>query len=249
MVGDIKTEKPQKMTELLTSAQMRAIERAAIESGAVTGLGLMERAGAGVVEAILAEWPALATGAHRAVVLCGPGNNGGDGFVVARLLHQRGWQVQLFLYGDPDRLPPDARVNYERWHQLGGKVLGCLALVRASTDGFEGRDLIVDALFGLGLSRPLGAYWREAFDRIHWHKDVAKALAIDIPSGLNSDTGDVVDHPPEYLAKTISYEDPQQIACFDITVTFHRMKRAHGVPDCARHCGKIVVVDLGLSDG
>jgi hydroxyethylthiazole kinase-like uncharacterized protein yjeF len=81
------------MTELLTAAQMRAIEAEAIASGAVTGLELMERAGAGVVEAIFAEWPALATAPHRAVVLCGPGNNGGDGFVVARLLKEAGWEV------------------------------------------------------------------------------------------------------------------------------------------------------------
>ncbi len=85
------------MTELLTAAQMRAIEQAAIASGEVTGLELMERAGRGVVEAIL-EWrPELATAPHRAVVLCGPGNNGGDGSVVARLLKESGWVVATLL--------------------------------------------------------------------------------------------------------------------------------------------------------
>jgi hydroxyethylthiazole kinase-like uncharacterized protein yjeF len=98
----------------LTAAQMRAIEQAAIESGRVTGLELMERAGRGVVQAILAEWPELATSRREALVLCGPGNNGGDGFVVARLLSERGWEVEVFLYGDPEKLPPDARVNYNR---------------------------------------------------------------------------------------------------------------------------------------
>ncbi len=107
------------MTDLLTAAQMRAIEQAAIAGGAVTGLELMERAGAGVVAAVMAEWPELATTSHRAVVLCGPGNNGGDGFVVARLLKQRGWEVEVFLYGDPEKLPPDARVNCERWVEAG----------------------------------------------------------------------------------------------------------------------------------
>ncbi|GHC46493.1 NAD(P)H-hydrate epimerase [Gemmobacter tilapiae] len=234
--------------ELLTAAQMRAIEAAAIASGTVTGLELMERAGAGVVSAILEEWPELATGERRAVVLCGPGNNGGDGFVVARLLRERGWAVEVFLYGEAARLPADARVNYERWREVGGEVLDYLALIAASSGGFEGRELIIDALFGIGLSRPIDAYWREAFDRIHWHKDVAKAIAIDIPSGFNSDTGEVVDHPPEDLAKTVSYIDPQRIAFFDMTVTFHRMKRAHRVLNCARHCGKIVVVDIGLAN-
>ena len=107
------------MSELLTAAQMRAIEAAAIASGAVTGLELMERAGAGVVAAVLEEWPEMALTSQRAVVLCGPGNNGGDGFVVARLLAGRGWAVEVYLYGDAGKLPPDARVNYERWCEVG----------------------------------------------------------------------------------------------------------------------------------
>ena len=84
------------MTELLTAAQMRAVEQAAIESGEVTGLELMERAGRGVVEAIFEEWPELSKTSEAAVVLCGPGNNGGDGFVVARLLREWGWEVEVF---------------------------------------------------------------------------------------------------------------------------------------------------------
>ena len=79
-----------KMTVLVTSAQMRAIERAAIESQAVTGAELMERAGAGVVAAVFEHWRDLDAGARRALVLCGPGNNGGDGYVIARLLARRG---------------------------------------------------------------------------------------------------------------------------------------------------------------
>ncbi len=99
------------MAELLTAAQMRAIEQAAIESGEVTGLELMERAGKGVVEAIFEEWPELAETSHKAVVLCGPGNNGGDGFVVARLLKEwGGWEVEVFLYGGERRgCPPRMR--------------------------------------------------------------------------------------------------------------------------------------------
>ncbi|MBO6804736.1 MAG: hypothetical protein JJ893_15885, partial [Thalassospira sp.] len=95
----------------------------------------MERAGLGVVEAIFEEWPELAVhgrgaslpdtmknldknNAFRALVLCGPGNNGGDGFVVARLLKACGWAVAVYLFGDPARLPPDARINFERWQDL-----------------------------------------------------------------------------------------------------------------------------------
>jgi NAD(P)H-hydrate repair Nnr-like enzyme with NAD(P)H-hydrate epimerase domain len=107
------------MTELLTAAQMRAVEQAAIDSGEVTGLELMERAGRGVVEAVLEEWPELALTSHKAVVLCGPGNNGGDGFVVARLLKERGWEVEVFFYGEEGKLAPDALANYQRWGELG----------------------------------------------------------------------------------------------------------------------------------
>ena len=132
------------MTELLTSAQMRALEQAAIASGDVTGLELMERAGRGVVEAIFEEWPELAITSYRAVVLCGPGNNGGDGFVVARLLKDWGWEVEVFLYGDAEKLPPDARVNYERWVAMG--EVGLLESANFNIDPIE-HTLFVDALF------------------------------------------------------------------------------------------------------
>ena len=217
------------MTELLTSAQMRAIERAAIESGAVTGLDLMERAGAGVVAAILAEWPSLAEGAHRAVVLCGPGNNGGDGFVVARLLQQRGWQVQLFLYGDPDRLPPDARVNYERWVGIGEVT------APAIFDPWETEaDLYVDALFGIGLTRPIeaggeAAQALEALDSAAGHHE-GKLVAIDLPSGLCGDSGQTLGRA--YFS--------------DLTVTFHRIKPGHLLAEGPCYCGRVACADIGL---
>ena len=107
------------MYETLTAAQMRAIETEAIEAGSVTGLTLMERAGQGVVDAIRARWPDRAAAPGRALVLAGPGNNGGDGFVIARLLKTAGWQVDLFLFGSPEKLPPDATANAQRWSELG----------------------------------------------------------------------------------------------------------------------------------
>jgi NAD(P)H-hydrate repair Nnr-like enzyme with NAD(P)H-hydrate epimerase domain len=107
------------VTELVTSAGMQAIERDAIASGEVTGLGLMETAGRGVVDAILRWRPGLADGRYTATILCGPGNNGGDGYVMARLLRTRGWEVRVLGMGETAAMPPDARANRERWETMG----------------------------------------------------------------------------------------------------------------------------------
>lgn len=220
------------MTELLTAAQMRAIESAVIESGAVTGLELMERAGRGVVEAVFEEWPELAAGSYRAVVLCGPGNNGGDGFVVARLLKEWGWAVEVFLYGDPGKLPPDARVNYERWRALGEvKPLSERTWEETAFPGVC--QLLVDALFGTGLGRPvelpLGAL--PAMGELGQKH---KVVSVDMPSGLCSDSGKVIG-------------DVNGTIDADLTVSFHSKKPGHLLAEGPNGCGNVVVVDIGLS--
>lgn len=231
------------MTELLTSAQMRALETAAIASGVVTGLELMERAGLGVVDAVMTEWPALAQSSYKAVVLCGPGNNGGDGFVIARLLKQRGWDVDVFLYGDAGKLPPDARTNYDRWCALGA----VLPLTDDAIDGYaEGNPntaLAVDALFGTGLTRPFHALGRVQDELNYWqtgshHSDVPKVVAVDIPSGICADSG-------LYLGYT--EENPLDLGIMaNLTVSFHRMKLGHVLHDGSAGSGKTVVKDIGL---
>jgi ADP-dependent NAD(P)H-hydrate dehydratase / NAD(P)H-hydrate epimerase len=235
------------MTELLTAAQMRAIEQAAIASGEVTGLELMERAGRGVVEAIFEEWPELRAGSFRAVVLCGPGNNGGDGFVVARLLNEWGWEVEVFLYGDPEKLPPDARVNYERWLGLGEvRALDCeeFWLDPATTNS---DTIVVDAIFGIGLSRPFdcnAVSWallmsslNSAEDSQHWPS--ARVVAVDVPSGLDADSGEFLQPDP------VPFDF--ELAIANLTVTFHRMKIGHAIGEGLEHCGRVVVKDIGLS--
>ena len=102
------------MSDFISAAEMRGLEKAAIVSGTVTGLQLMERAGQGVLDALWGAQPQLAQGPQTAIVLCGPGNNGGDGFVVARLLLELGWKVTVFFYGDIATLLGDARTNYDR---------------------------------------------------------------------------------------------------------------------------------------
>ncbi|WP_094023510.1 NAD(P)H-hydrate dehydratase [Maliponia aquimaris] len=217
---------------------MRAAEQAAMAGGGVTGLDLMERAGAGVVAAALAEWPDLEEGAQRAVVLCGPGNNGGDGFVIARLLHARGWRVDVFLLGDAERLPPDARHNFLRWQEIGQvDPLTDDALDRFA--GAEGVALVVDALFGTGLTRPfldLGAVrgrlaaWQAAAQ--------PRIVAVDVPSGLCSDSGRYLGHDDSAALDTAIKAD--------LTVSFHSAKPGHYLAQGPEGCGKLVVCDIGL---
>jgi hydroxyethylthiazole kinase-like uncharacterized protein yjeF len=232
---------------------MRAIEMAAIESGAVTGLELMERAGQGVVDAVFEEWPELGDGDHRAVVLCGPGNNGGDGFVIARLLKELGWEVEVFLYGDAEKLPPDARVNYELW--------GALGEVRPYVDDGEGafwlepaeyreNTILVDALFGTGLTRPVEGFnafgwvtqlteWRlSSMSRLAAYP-VPRIVAVDIPSGVCADSG-------KWLTNKKPPRDIEEIKA-DLTVSFHSQKVGHVLADGPGFCSKVVVVDIGLS--
>ncbi|WP_037254984.1 bifunctional ADP-dependent NAD(P)H-hydrate dehydratase/NAD(P)H-hydrate epimerase [Roseobacter sp. SK209-2-6] len=240
------------MTELLTAAQMRAIEQAAIDSGEVTGLELMERAGQGVVEAIFEEWPELTKereaspsrtpgylqpeeeDLRRGVVLCGPGNNGGDGFVVARLLKEHGWEVEVFLYGDPDKLPPDAKVNYERWCETD-----CVRKLADMDENdfwpFRGA-VFVDAVFGTGFRgklpfEALGAYGFILDESTTTY--ASRFLAIDMPSGLRTEDG-----------CTEGCVIPS-----GLTVTFHRMKLGHYLGSGAEACGKIVTKDIGIPKG
>ncbi|WP_377506470.1 NAD(P)H-hydrate dehydratase [Octadecabacter sp. R77987] len=200
---------------------MRATEQAAIASGSVTGLDLMERAGRGVVDAVFDEWPELAATAHRAVVLCGPGNNGGDGFVVARLLRAWGWEVAVCLYGDAAKLPSDAKVNYERWCEMGAVSTN----PPAKTDA----DLIVDALFGTGLTRALDGAAQD------WLVSVgtARVVALDLPSGVCSDSGKVLGSGAGARA--------------DLTVTFHSLKPGHLLAAGPDRSGKVVIADIGLA--
>ena len=235
------------MTELLTAAQMRAVEAAAIASGEVTGLELMERAGRGVVEAVFAEWPELAAGSFCAVVLCGPGGNGGDGFVVARLLKEWGWQVEVFLYGTPERMPPDARANYERWLGMGEvQPLEPGTIYQYWAENLTCYRLWVDALFGTGLTRPaaddaLGQVLR-IMSEIVWAPSLhpnERVVAVDVPSGLCADSGRFLQEP-----KGILHEDVYALA--HLTVTFHRKKVGLSLADASQYCGTVAIADIGL---
>ncbi|MEM9811700.1 MAG: NAD(P)H-hydrate dehydratase [Pseudomonadota bacterium] len=222
--------------ELLTAAEMRRVEQIAIESGAVTGLELMERAGRGVVETVLDWRPELGDGAHCAVVLCGPGNNGGDGFVVARLLHARGWNVEVFLHGDQERLPVDAATNAARWRTLGPIAPLTAEALSTSEAGRSLRPrLVVDAVFGTGLKRRvvgpvsnalITAAATGSFVHAPW-------VCIDVLSGICADSGRDLGAPSVHPGDVL-------------TVAFHRLKCGHVLADGAARSGTLKRVDIGL---
>lgn len=257
------------MTELLTSAQMRAIEKAAIESGDVTGLELMERAGRGVVEAIFEEWPELAQvpqaerraspphppeyfqnnerdWVRRAVVLCGPGNNGGDGFVVARLLRERGWDVEVFLYGDPGKLPPDARVNYERWGELGEAIKPIKQAPSAMNEiTVSGRLVVIDALFGTGLKRPIPEELADTLEQLHTYRPefYKQIVAVDVPSGVCADSGKII-RAAKHANNLLPYGS--EVVAADLTISFGWKKLFAASVNGMKFAGRIKVADIGL---
>jgi NAD(P)H-hydrate epimerase len=208
---------PELPNEIITVAEMYAADQHASDMG-VPSRTLMEYAGRAVADEI--------TRRHAkpcpVAVLCGPGNNGGDGFVVARLLRSRGWDVRVALAGDRAKLKGDAAFQAVQWPDevapLSPKVL-------------EGAKLVVDGLFGAGLARPLEGDARETV--IALNNSPAEVVAIDVPSGLHGDLGKALDG----LCVTA-----------DITVTFFRMKPAHLLMPGRIACGKVVLAQIGIPD-
>jgi hydroxyethylthiazole kinase-like uncharacterized protein yjeF len=228
------------VTELVTSAEMQAIERDAIASGEVTGLGLMEVAGRGVVDAIFRWRPDLAEDRYTATVLCGPGNNGGDGYVIARLLKTRGWTVRVLGMGEVATMPPDARTNRERWETMGAvEPLTHLGF----RDGPES-DIYIDAVFGTGLRRAPEGELLELLrhlgggggDALHY---APRLVAVDAPSGLDLDSG-------RMLADGDAVPSSATVPLCSLTVTFEVPKVGHVLADGPACCGRLAVVDLGL---
>lgn len=199
--------------EILSVAEAAAADRAAIEAG-TAGLVLMERAGQGVAAAIQARWSPC-----RTLVLCGPGGNGGDGYVVARALAAAGWPVTVAALGDRARLTGDAAAAAAAWT---GETR---PLAEAE---FASAELVVDALFGAGLKRALAAPVAAALRQA---AASAPLVAVDLPSGLDGDTGRPLGYAPAAR----------------LTVTFHAKKPAHVLEPGRGLCGEVTVVDIGLS--
>lgn len=201
--------------EIITNAQMRAIDAAMAARGEPTRQ-LMENAGAAVAAAVAARFSPAPT-----AVLCGPGNNGGDGFVAARTLKERGWPVWVETLVPVSQISGDAADAAAAWD---GETVALGGSPREPS-------LIVDALFGAGLARPLNGEAARAAR--HWLAKPVPIVAVDLPSGLNGDTG-----------------APFGDACFSaaLTVTFVRKKPAHVLQPGRALCGEIVVAAIGVDD-
>ncbi len=200
------------MPELLSVAEMAEADRLAIASG-IPGIALMESAGRGIAEAIVARFAPCDT-----VVLCGPGNNGGDGFVVARLLAEQGWPVSLHLLGEHSALKGDAASAAAAWF---GDVLPL------RPDSFAGARLIVDAIFGAGLSRPVEGVAADLIERVN--REGIPVVAVDVPSGVDGDSGAI---------RGTSFEAA-------LTVSFLRPKPGHYLYPGRARCGELVIADIG----
>ena len=199
-----------------TASETREIERLVIAEGGLSGAELMERAGAGAFRALLRRWP----GARRIAVVCGNGNNGGDGFVVARRAREAGCEVRALGVGDPGRLGDAAAAMLDAMRAAGVELAPFSA---AALDG-----IVVDALFGTGLSRPVAGAAAAAIEAMN--AAGAPILAVDVPSGIDADTGSV-----RGTAVRAS-----------LTVTFIAPKRGLCTGAGPDHCGRTECDALGV---
>ncbi|HKF40557.1 MAG TPA: NAD(P)H-hydrate dehydratase [Candidatus Acidoferrum sp.] len=222
----------------LTAAEMREVDRLTTERFGVPGQQLMEAAGKSVAEVFLEQYGHKNSEAPGFVaVLCGKGNNGGDGFVVARDLHEEADRVQLYLFARPEELKGDAARNFERWRALGGGV----TVVQTEADWkrawgeISGADVIVDALLGTGMrgvATGLLGWAIEDVNRLSRDATAARPgwiVAVDTPSGLPSD-GEAAEGP---------------VIKAHWTVTFTAPKIGQLISPSAGCCGRLVVREIG----
>jgi NAD(P)H-hydrate epimerase len=218
------------MTPVLSRAQMREFDRHAIEVCRVPGAVLMENAGRGATDVLVQELLAGRAAGARLVVVCGAGNNGGDGLVMARHLMVRGAIAEVFLVGDARHLGSDATASLEAWRGLGGVVheLGPGADLALLERAMAQTDVVVDALFGTGLDRPIEGH--PALVVRAMNASNAPRFAVDLPSGLDADTGRVLGSVVHATA----------------TATFAHHKLGLLTPSGAEHAGRVRVVDIGV---
>jgi hydroxyethylthiazole kinase-like uncharacterized protein yjeF len=214
--------------KVLTAAQMQEIDRLTTERYGVPSLTLMENAGRSVVKFLHQRFSPLE--AQEIVVLCGRGNNGGDGMVVARMLRELGIKPSVLLLAEPERLSGDAEVNYKRLMEGG---LPMTVPDKASWEAIKGKlsnaTLVIDAILGTGLSKPLSGFLLDVVRDIPVAFPKAKVVAVDLPTGVSADTG-------ELIGESVRA---------DASVTFTAPKIAHVFPPACERVGEWVVRPIG----
>lgn len=207
-------------SNLYRGEEVRELDRLAIEDSGIPGNVLMERAGAAAFKCLREHWPE----ARSLAVLCGTGNNGGDGFVIARLASEAGLQVSVFQVGDESRLRGDALAAAQRLAGAGVEVQPF------ANDKLAGYDVLVDGLLGTGLHGEVSNHWREAI--LAMNHSGRPVLALDIPSGLNADTGTA----------------PGEAVRAAVTITFIGIKRGLVMETGRELCGELIFDGLSVPD-
>ncbi len=214
--------------KVATAQTMRNLDRRAIEEFGIPGMVLMENAARGTVRAIFQHFPDLLT--KSVGVLAGRGNNGGDGLAIARYLLNRGVACQVYLLASKEELKGDAAANLEIFRRMRGEIreIPNREVWETQREKIAVHDLLVDGIFGTGLNAPVKGFVREV---IEWVNSLGRpVVAIDIPSGLDADSGQV-------LGTCIR-------AC--LTATFGLAKRGLLLYPGAQYCGKLIIVDISL---
>ncbi|MCF8025845.1 MAG: NAD(P)H-hydrate dehydratase [Desulfobacteraceae bacterium] len=213
---------------ILTADEMREMDRRTIENFGLPGRLLMENAGRGAVRAIFSVWPDVYT--RSAAVIAGKGNNGGDGFVIARYLFQHGVDVSVYLLAERGRVKGDAAANLELIETLGLQVTEMPDELSFSQykEEIAGNDLLIDAILGTGLDSEVKGYFREVIDFMNNSR--TPVFSVDIPSGLHTETG----RPCGICVRA------------DATATFAFPKLGHMLLPGAEYTGRLTIVDIGI---
>ncbi len=214
--------------KVATAEQMQELDRKAMEAYRIPGIVLMENAGRGATEVISKTFPDLQR--KKIAIIAGKGNNGGDGFVIARHLLNQGISVKVFLLTDPKALRGDAETNFHIFLRMKGEVIPASSSkdYQKVKKDLEKFDLLIDGIFGTGLDAEVRGYYREVID--HLNTLQKPIVAIDIPSGLDANTG-----KPLGTAVRAS-----------LTVTFGLPKIAHLVSPGLDYVGLVKVIDIGI---
>jgi NAD(P)H-hydrate epimerase len=214
--------------KILTASEMQRIDRLTTEKYGIPSLTLMENAGRGVVEFLAARLAPLAQ--HHIVILCGKGNNGGDGLVVARLLREQGLRPRVLLFAAPTDLRGDAAANYQRLVPSGPPdIVADPVTWNGLASSLNKTTLFVDALLGTGLAKPLEGFLLNVVQDINTKFPAARVLAVDLPSGISADSGELIG---EHMRA-------------DYSVTFTAPKIAHLLPPACERVGEWVVKQIG----